>query len=131
MLVENDWKDRRQNIMDKKEQISHIFSEIAQISLVAGVLILQVIELLVFFVASGRDLVVPIVLFLCVCFLATPVISLIMSIVAIIFNYKNKMAIITVVISVISILLILGIFQIAYYGMQRVAEIFPTPITFD
>lgn len=117
--------------MDKKEQISHLFSEIAKISLVAGALTLLAISLLLFFDALLGDFVVPIVLFLCVCFLATPVISLIMSIVAIVFNYKNKMAIITVVISVISILLILGFFQFAYYGMQMISEMMPKPMNFS
>lgn len=115
--------------MEKIEEFSEKLSKIAGLSLAAEVISVPAMGLLASI--PMEDLVIPILYIMIICFFATPVIALILSIVAIVLNHKNRMAIISALISVIIIILIVGFMQMAYYGMQMIAEMVPKPMNFS
>ena len=115
--------------MDNKEKISTTLSEIARIALLAEFLSV----LAVFFLTAIPllEFLVPLYYFVGVYIVVTPVITLILGIAALILDRKNKMAITTIVVSVVFIILLLVFAQMAYIGMQMISKMFPDPIYFS
>ena len=104
------------NNTEKKEWISELLSNIARL----GLLLLICGVPICFGIShySNIDLIPEILAVIIICLIPTPVISLLLCIVACIFDHKNKTAIGTIVLSVVLIVLFVVFWLLSQGGMQ-------------